>query len=172
MYNLYLTGSKTLPFIENSNKDTDILVLSTETITTFSTIKHQVKEKYTDFNNIDIHFQTIDTLSYLFAYYMYLLHYIQPLEENITIELPSVFDNKKEILYRCKDLIENDVISRWYHCLINICIFENNSYDFTDEQIQEINFYYKNKKNYETLNEEHRIKLLERIKFILSVEEK
>ena len=162
-YNLYLTGSKSLPYLNNSNKDTDILILTEENLDSYTKLqlRFELKNTYPQIKNMDCRFTSVNNVQYI---YYYELYFLQPIKTEHEFKVKSIFELKKQILRDCFFYLSESLYYMWYHCLTNIFIFENNSLEFTEKQKKELNLFYQHKKsNIEFYTSEKRKELMDRI---------
>ena len=152
-----LGGSKALPFIHNP-KDYDVIVIcedekAIEEAKTLFKSQYDSKELAAEYK-IDIHFRTVaqdeDIVGTIYPYILYFRreNYQKELKESelkqAIIARVSKFDKlrsacSKVSLYNSK---------LWYYVYITLCILENNSYELTENQIENVNILHdRNKSN-------------------------
>lgn len=138
-----LGGSRALSFINNP-KDYDLIVVCKDEETR-QEVKNLFKNQYdtkdliTNYN-IDIIFRTTNRDSEAAnSIYPYIWHYSEP-------DVMAVIDFEKlreTIVNRCYKFEEEKnyhyAFKLWYYVYITMCIIKNNSYDLTEEQIENVN---------------------------------
>ena len=142
------TGSKVNPYIRNKH-DTDLIAIVADEEEKSNIIalthynlqnKRQLRE-----NKIDIKIKIKeDNLSN--TIFAYMSHFIQPIEgyEKLTIEVPiNELLIKQNIINYIQYLKEKELNfykqKSFYHIYTSICIMKHNSYDLTEEEINNIN---------------------------------
>ena len=145
-------GSRMLPFIRNP-KDYDIIIVCKdkpnleEAIRLFK-LKYNKEELRESF--IDTHFRTLEQgkVSLLDSVYCYLLYYEKAEQEQILKESLTIDKIKENVINRYSrfkaarerkanlSLYDSKL---WYYMYTSICIINNNSYELTEEQIDNIN---------------------------------
>lgn len=128
------TGSSTLPWIENP-RDVDYIFYVTENQNTEKMLKLYSKKPYKECWLIDELGQQ-DMRIYAYEY-----HFLEPIygEDFPTYDVLKHIPEYKEMLINQGLECDFEPLRKaWYHILTGIYLIQNNSYELTEEQIQNV----------------------------------
>ena len=141
----YFVGSATVPFIHNKH-DLDIAIIVDKSKVTLD----KDSRKYFRANGLDIHLVDLDFFTKKTHWNnLFICHYSgETLDNLITLPLDNINATKQNILdiyNKVKSVDYNGHESFiyknkiWYYSCVLMCYVKNNSYDLTEEQIENIN---------------------------------
>lgn len=81
-----------------------------------------LRERYGSLGQLDFHFIAKDCEKYLWMYNHFCM---EELEHNQDLPLPDLAEFREYILEECLWYVRESVYRVWYHCLYNICMYEN-----------------------------------------------
>lgn len=136
-YSIYKTGSRSLPFLKNVH-DLDIIVY-VDSLGETSKLDLEIRRFG---QNADIKYKLVPNWKKkdmeIFDYQYHFIQYIEGRE--IDFSTYDIFTRKEEYiecLWRCFNRIK-DTSKRMYHILVGVYMLENNSYDLTEEQADNV----------------------------------
>ena len=127
---IYTTGSS---LILKKPNDKDVVYFyptKEEKIEALRTYRHD--------SEYDVHFAVAKTCVFLGCY---IYHFMELIEgEDLHLNEFSIFDHKEEYIALLKKAVNiyNRKSKKWYQILTAVYMFENNSYDLTEEQLKDI----------------------------------
>ena len=144
-------GSRILPFIDHPH-DYDVIVVCEDSNSAKEASRllresgYDKKELIKEYQ-LDIHFQTIEQAQtqILDNVYSYLLHFGEDIEEEEKVDvLENIPRIRNAIINRYNRLKNNSFISLydskiWYYIHTAMCIINNESYELTAQQIENVN---------------------------------
>ena len=136
-----ITGSKVIPYLSDVSRDVDILIVCSDK-KEYDEVKNRLQEKYIPGITFIVKlFNEDDKLIYHWAYlYKYLIPIYR--ENGYIIEDIDILDDKYRLRYinYCKEYINHRIRynKNWYYLLIGMYILKNNSYNLTENQINNV----------------------------------